>query len=497
MGAEGKIEQQEPLGIGHRVKRAVMWRSGSQVLGQILTWGATFLVIRMLEPSDYGLFAMTQVVLVFLNLMNGWGFANSLVRDDDLTPQKIRQAFGMLILLNGSLCVAQLILAPVAAAYFHQPVLADLLRVQALLYISTPFTAVPSALLSREMNFKSQAQVDLVAAALSAGTMVTLAYLGYGVWTLVFGGLVLFWGRAIGLLLRTRWLVLPSFRFRGAGAMFRYGGAMVLVQFFWFVQSQSDVFIAGRMLSAHELGLYTTALFLTQIVTAKFLPPLNEVAFAAYSRIQDDREAVGSSFLKSVRLIMLIALPFYLGFAATAEPLVLTMLGEKWRETIPLAWVLALAMPFVTLQLLLRPATNALGRPGVALAIAGTGAVILPIAFMVGMQGGTGGLAAAWLIACPIHLVLSAWLALPVIGVSGRAVARAVLPALAASSLMAVLVLAIDSMLPAMPVAARFAILVSSGGAAYAAFLFLFAREVIQEALGLVRSRPAAAAQAF
>jgi hypothetical protein len=124
--------------------------------------------------------------------------------------------------------------------------------------------------------------------------------------------------------------------------MFRYGGAMVIVQFFWFVQSQSDVFIAGRVLSAHELGLYTTALFLTQILTAKFLPPLNEVAFAAYSRIQDDREAVGSSFLKSVRLIMLIALPFYLGFAATAEPLVLTMLGEKWRETIPLAWVLAL-----------------------------------------------------------------------------------------------------------------------------------------------------------
>jgi hypothetical protein len=134
------------------------------VLGQILTWGATFLVIRMLEPSDYGLFAMTQVVLVFLNLMNGWGFANSLVRDEELTRQKIRQAFGMLILLNGSLGIAQLILAPMAAAYFHQPMLADLLRVQALLYISTPFTAVPAALLSREMNFKSQAQVDLVAA---------------------------------------------------------------------------------------------------------------------------------------------------------------------------------------------------------------------------------------------------------------------------------------------------------------------------------------------
>jgi O-antigen/teichoic acid export membrane protein len=344
------------------------------------------------------------------------------------------------------------------------------------------------------MNFKHQAQVDLVAAALSAGTMVALAYWGFGVWTLVFGAIVLFWVRAVGLTLLMKWLVPPSFRFQGAGAMFRFGGALMAVQLFWFVQSQSDVFIAGTVLSAHELGLYTTALFLTQILTHKFVPALNEVGFAAYSQIQSDRSAVASAFCRSARLVMLIAMPFYLGLAVTAEPVVLTVLGEKWASTAPLVQTLALAMPFLTLQLLFTPATNALGRPGIAFRIAVSGALTLSIAFLIGIQWGTKGMSWAWLAALPIHLTISAALALPVIGAGPVALARAVAPGVIAAGLMALLVLLIDSILPPLTTLPRLAILVGSGAAAYAAFLFLFARQVIDEALALVTSRPAEAA---
>src|SRR6185436_15096618 len=116
------------------------------------------------------------------------------------------------------------------------------------------------------------------------------------------------------------------------------------------------IFIGGHSLDAHTLGLYTTALFLTQILAAKFVPPLNEVAFAAYSRIQARPDMIQHAFLKSVRLIMLAALPFYFGLAVTARPLVLTFLGAKWSEVVPLVPILALAMPLMTLQILFGPA---------------------------------------------------------------------------------------------------------------------------------------------
>src|SRR5215213_1902210 len=109
-----KNEGNQSPGLTDRVRGAVLWRSGSQIVAQLVTWSATFLVIRMLAPSDYGLFAMSQAILVFLNLMSGWGFANALVRGETISKVEIRQVFGMLILLNIGLAVAQFALAPVA-----------------------------------------------------------------------------------------------------------------------------------------------------------------------------------------------------------------------------------------------------------------------------------------------------------------------------------------------------------------------------------------------
>ena len=301
-----------------QVRSAIIWRSGSQIVAQLVQWAATFLVIRILAPADYGLFAMTQVILVFLNMLNGYGLASGLVQQKEIGRREIRQLFGMLLLLNVSLAAAQFLLAPLAAAYYRQPIVAQLLRVQALLYLATPFIALPTALLSRSMDFRLQARVNVVASIASASTALGGALAGLGVWTLVFAPVVFFGVRAIGMTIAAKSLVWPSFDFRGAGNIARYGGIMAMGQVFWFTQSQADVFIAGRYFTAHMLGIYTTSLFLTQIFVSKFVPPLNEVAFSAYARIQHDTRAVATAFNRSVRIIMIAALPFYFGLAATA-----------------------------------------------------------------------------------------------------------------------------------------------------------------------------------
>ena len=281
-------------GLAERVKTGIIWRSGSQIVGQLIAWTATFLVIRLLDPADYGLVAMTGVVLTFLDLFKGWGFASALVREERTDSRRIGQAFAMLILMNGALAALQIAAAPLAATYFHQPMVADLLRVQALFYLANPFNALGHALLARRLEFKRQSRIDLVAAMASAATACGCALAGAGIWTLVAAPAALWYTRAIGYILAARlWHVRPRFDFAGACAMVRYGGAMIGVQVFWFVQSQADVFIGGRALDPHRLGIYTTALFLTQILAAKFVPPLNEVAFGVVrgARLHDAAQA--------------------------------------------------------------------------------------------------------------------------------------------------------------------------------------------------------------
>jgi O-antigen/teichoic acid export membrane protein len=484
----------ERTGFGAQVRSGVIWKSGSQIVGQLIAWTSTFLVIRLLSPSDYGLVAMTLVLLTFLDLFNGWGFASSLVRDEKTDKHRIGQAFGALFLMNGALAAAQLIAAPYAAAYFHQPMVADLLRVQAIFYLANPFNALGHALLMRRLEFRRQARITLAAATISACTAVGCALAGLGVWTLVAAPAALWFSRAIGYVVVAKlWEIRPRFTFEGAGTMLRYGAAMIGVQSCWFLQSQADVFIGGRVLDAHQLGIYTTALFLTQILAAKFVPPLNEVAFAAYSRIQSRPDMIQHAFLKSVRLIMLVALPFYFGLAVTAEPLVEAFLGWKWTETIPLVPILAAAMLLMTLQILFAPASNALGRPGMAVRTGLVGAAVLPLAFLIGIPWGIQGLAWAWLAGMAILLVATVEMSLSVVGITRRALAAAVAPGLAASAAMAAIVWSVDSMLPESSEYVRLALLVAVGAAAYPALIFAFARPIMSEVMALIRPGRAAA----
>jgi O-antigen/teichoic acid export membrane protein len=480
--------------FGTQVRRAVIWRSGSQIGAQMVQWAATFLVIRILDPRDYGLYAMTGVILVFLNMLNGYGLASGLIQRDDVSARQVRQSFGMLIALNLVLAIAQVSIAPLAAAYYRQPEVAALLRVQALIYLITPFAALPYALLSRAMEFRKQAAANLAASLAGAGAALGGALAGWGVWTLVWAPIALYAVRAIMLTWAARSLIWPSFDFRGAGHLARYGGMMAAGQFFWFLQSQIDVFIAGRRFDPHQLGIYTTALFLAQIFVSKFVPPLNEVAFSAYARMQHDEGAVARAFVRAVRVIMVLALPFYLGLAATAEPLVLTMLDAKWAEVTPVVRLIALAMPFMTLQVLYAPACDARGRPGIGARNGAVGAMLLGFAFLIGVRWGPVGLGWSWIAAYPLYLLASSRRSLPVIGASGRDLVGAIAPSACAAIGMALVVTLVDRLLPALPPPPRLAALVAVGAATYGAWLALFARGTIRELIALVRKRPLPAA---
>ncbi len=473
---------------------AVFWRSGTQIVSQIVAWGVTIFVMRMLDPRDYGLFTMTQVVTTVLNFLNGYGFANALIRTESFDTRRIRQTFGMLILLNGSLAVVQLLAAPLAAAYFHksaidQSTLTAMLRWQALIYLPVPFIAVPSAILARGLDFKKQAITNLLSALSGAVTAFVCVSLGYGVWTLVAAPIVTLSTRALGLTIAARLLVWPSFNLKGAGDIVRYGTAMLAAQFFWIIQSQADVTIGGRVLEPHALGLYGEALFITQIFTGKFLPPLNEVAFPSYAELAKTGASVGPAFITAAKLVMALTLPLYFGLSVTAGPLVATVLGHKWLEMIPLVSLLALAMPFWTLQLMFQPATNALGLPKIYVYSHAIGAAILVTCFLIGIHWGVSGLAIGWLVATPLLLIVTARMSLPAMRTSAGALVIALWPSLLAATAMAASVHYASKLMTGWADHNQLITLVALGATVYVGLLYVFARQALGELVMLVTKR--------
>lgn len=484
---------QQASGFAGRVRSAVAWRWGSQVMAQIITWTSTIMVVRLLEPTDYGLFAMTQVVITALAFLNGQSFATSLVQARDIDDRRISQIFGLLLMFNSFLAAIQFVSAPYAADYFDEPLVAHMLRIQAVIFLTIPFTALPQELLARKLEFRRQGQVNLASALIGAFTALTLAWFDWGVWALVYAPIAMFFTRAIGMSVAARLWIKPIFDPRGAGDLITFGGTLTLCQLFWIIQSQSDIVIAGRILSTYDLGLYSEALFLTLIVTGRFLPPINEVAIAAYSELNREGKSLGPYFLKTARMVMMVTAPIYIGLALTAEPAILTLFGEKWAGMIPLVSGLALAMPVMALHFICSPTTNAMGKPKIYLTTSIAGAIIMPTAFLMGASSGAMGLVHAWWIAAPCLLAFTLTLTLPRIGVSPFALAQELIPIILSVAAMAATVILAQSYLSTGIVYADLAIYGLVGALTYAASLWFIWPSLVRETWAILRQKPEAA----
>jgi len=481
MGSGTTSQLHDDAGFAARIRSAVCWRWGSQVLSQLITWTATIVVVRLLDPHDYGLFAMSQAVLTAMNFLNGYSFATSLIQARDADERRIGQVFGLLIVSNLLLAAVQFAMAPLAAAYYGQPLVADILRIQALIYLTTPLVALPSSLLARRLDFRRQALANIVCAFAGAGTALGLAMSGKGVWALVWAPIVMFATRALALTLAAGVLVRPVFDFRGARDVLGFGSALTLCQMFWIIQSQADIVIAGRSFSPHDLGLYSEALFVALIFTGRFLPPLNEVAFPAYAELNNADKPVAPAFAAAIRMIMLVCVPFHVGLSLVAGPLIATVFGPKWLEMIPILAGLAIVMPVMALQIACAPATNALGRPGIYVMTAASGAVIMPAAFVLGAGGGAMGLVHAWQAAAPVLLLITLSLSLPAIGLGWKDLAIALAPCLTASAGMAVAVLAAEPLLYGQPSWLRLLAMATLGGTVYFGMLLATSRGMLAE----------------
>jgi hypothetical protein len=151
--------------------------------------------------------------------------------------------------------------------------------------------------------------------------------------------------------------------------------------------------------------------------------------------------------------------------------------------------LLALAMPFMTVQVLFAPASNACGRPDVSLRTGVVGASVLAAGFLVGVQWGAIGLAVAWLVTYPIYLTIAARIALPVIGVRASQLIGAIRVPLTASLAMAAVLVVVDRLLPELTALPHLALLVAVGAIVYAGWLLMFARSTLADTWALIRAR--------
>jgi teichuronic acid exporter len=399
------VSDQVPA-LRQKVISGFMWLGSLTFLGQAITWGITLVVVRLLEPKDYGLLAMATVFIGFLTIVNEVGLGPAVIQKAGLNEQDLRNANGWVLVINVALFTAVFFSAPVIAWFFDEPRLVPIIRVLGLNFILISVYFLPQALLVREMNFKTRSIIDLIANLISSAVVLIFALAGFGVWALVLGPFGMHLFKALALNAIKAYRHKPALSRQGMRGMLIFGGYVSVTRVIWYFYSQADILICGKILGKDLLGLYSVSMQLVSIPMAKISPLLSQIGFSAFSRIQSDLNAVQANFLKAVQLVSVISFPLFWGLAIIAPEAIPWLLGAKWIDAVIPIQLLSIVMPIRFIGTVYAPLISGKGRPDVQMWNMVLAIIIMPTAFYIGSRWGIVGLSLAWVIAYPLLFII-------------------------------------------------------------------------------------------
>lgn len=434
--------------IKQKISSGLKWSAFSKGVSQLVSWGVTIYVIRLLEPSDYGLMAMVSVVIAFLSTFNEFGLGTALVQSKELDDEGIGAVYGAMLLVGAALSALLALASPWIALFFNEPRLEILIAVAGIQFLMNAATIVPESMMRRNMTFKPLSIADIVGVISGSLTTLALALEGRGVWSLVIGNLTGAVIRGAILIALNPRRVGPNFRLRGASTFLSFGGYITAARFVAYFMSQADILIGAKMLGKEALGLYTVSLQLASLPMDKTMSTVNQVAFSAISRMQDQKHEMQLGLTKALRWLAYLALPAIYGLASVAPEFIPLVLGANWAGAVLPLQLVALVIPVRMVSALLATANAGMGRADVGFRNALSGAIVLPVCFLMGVQWGEVGLAAAWSFGVPIVFLLNFKRTSQVLGLSARQLYNAISKPLFSAAAMVIALIFIRLTLP-------------------------------------------------
>ncbi|CAB0151212.1 Teichuronic acid biosynthesis protein TuaB [Pseudidiomarina piscicola] len=320
------------------------------------------LLAKFLAPDAFGLIAMTTVVFELANVFVASGLGTAVIRSKSISVLDLNTVFYTNLGISIFAYTAIFISAPYVATFYSQPELTSLIKVMGLIVFINAAKIIQSAILSRDMDFKTLMKANTIATLLSGTLAVTAAYCDWGVWSLV----VLMVSQALIsasiLWLASSWR--PQLRFSGESfsRLFAFGRNLLGEGLLSVVFQNSYVLVIGRFFSAEITGLYFFARKINDLISHQLTGAVQQATFPALSTLQDDYQILKHKYRQIMQLMMFMIAPIMLLLAALSFRVVDLLFDEKWLGATPylqLLCVVGLLYPIHALNVNL---LNVIGR---------------------------------------------------------------------------------------------------------------------------------------
>jgi len=345
-----------------RTVQALSWSfvESASVRGIRLFFG--IVLARLLSPEQFGLVAMLTIFVAVAQSFLDSGFGAALIQKQDTTHLDTCSVFYFNIVMGMAVAGFLCLTAPYIAAFYSQPLLTPLMRVLSLTIVINSFGLIQNTILTKEIDFKTQTKVNVMASLLSGVVGVTMALRGFGIWSLAgqqicstLSGTILLW-------FFNSWRPALIFSLEALKKMFGFGSRILASGLLNTVFDNIYLVAIGKLFSPVDLGFYTRASLFQEVPSQTVSAMVGRVTFPVLASIQSDTAGLKRGTRKALIAVALVNFPMMVGLAVIARPLILVLLTDRWAESISYLQLLTFLGLLYPLHVINLSLLQALGR---------------------------------------------------------------------------------------------------------------------------------------
>ena len=322
----------------------VAWKLIEKFSIQVFGFVQGIILARLLAPSDYGLVAMIGIFFAISYLLSDAGFSTALVQKKNRTELDYSTVFVTNVGLSFLFCLVLCLCSPFIADFYSEPLLQNIIYVNALIMFLGTFLDVQYTRLSINLEFRKQSIINFVVTVVTGIIAVVMAFCGYGVWSLIYPSGLAIIIRGVLLWRAQHWWPKLQFSRDSFNEFFAFGSKIMLTAIIKAAYNNIFSLIIGKKFTATDLGYYTRANGYSTLPADTLANTLGGVSYPILSKIQDDDEQLANAYRRMIRLSAFVLFPIMFGMAVLARPLVIVLVTDKWEACIPYLQVLCFAV---------------------------------------------------------------------------------------------------------------------------------------------------------
>ena len=343
--------------------KGTAWSAADAFLGQGVTFLVGIVLARMLSPDEYGLIG---ICLIFVNVLNGMvdsGFSNALIRKKDIKDVDYNTMFITNMAISTLLYALLFVCAPIISDFFSRPELTELIRVVGLLMFANALSITQVTILTKRIDFKTKTKASLVSAIASGFIGIAMAFVGFGVWSLVGQMLSKQILYTICLWILNKWWPSLTFSSKSFHYMWGFGWKLLLSGLLNNIWNQLYQVVVGKCYNPATLGQFTKSNEYASIFSSNLSGIIQRVSYPVLSELQDDKERMVEGYRRVIKMTMFITAISMISL----EPLIYCMIGPQWHEAATYLPLICISMAFYPLHAINLNMLQVLGRSDIFL----------------------------------------------------------------------------------------------------------------------------------